>query len=104
MLVIAEKAVSLMRGKKQRTTSVIKTRKMIRSGVIVLGLILYQNLEKGSPPSLAIAKPILDVTVILLKPAKNMLMISMHVIDSAPPRFNKPFELVKARVYTFTTA
>lgn len=88
MLVMAEKAVSLMRGKKQRTTSVIKTRKMIRSGVIVLGLILYQNFEKGSPPSLAIANPILEVTVILLKPAKNMLMISMQVMDSAPPRFS----------------
>ncbi len=88
MLVIAENAVSLIRGKKHKTTSVINTRNIILSGVSVLGLILYQNFEKGKPPSLAMANPIREVTVMLLKPAKKILIMSMHVIESAPPRFN----------------
>ena len=98
MLVIAENAYSLINGNRQNSTSVMNTRNMILSGVLVLWLILYQNFEQGSAPSLAIANPMREVTVMLLNPAKNRLIISIDVIDSAPARFTCPSALVKARV------
>lgn len=102
--VIAEKAVSLIKGSKQRATSIKNTRNIILSGVKVFGLILYRYFENGSPLSLAIAKPILDVTVILLNPAKNILIISITVIEIAPALFKFPSESVNASLYTLTTA
>ncbi len=45
---------------------------------------LYQKWENGKAPSLAIANPILVVTVMLLKPAKKRLIIKRTDNPSAP--------------------
>jgi len=59
-------------------------------------LTFYKYLEKGRALSLAIANPILEVTVILLKPAKNKSIIKSIVIAIAPALLKTPALLVKA--------
>ena len=49
------------------------------------------------------AKPIREVTVILLKPAKKRLTINRAVIAKAPALFMFPLSSVKAIANTFTT-
>jgi hypothetical protein len=82
--VIAENAVSLIKGSRHKNASKKNTINITLTGVIVVELTLYKNFEQGRAPSLAMANPILDVTVKLLKPAKNILMIKSDVIASAP--------------------
>ena len=101
---MASNAVVLIRGKRHRKMSIMKTKKIIRSGLFVLGLILYKRFEPGKAPSLAIAKPILEVTVMLLNPAKNILIIRRVVIATAPAfLYSFPSAEVKAVTNKLTT-
>ena len=84
MLVIASKAVLLIKGRRQRRTSMINTRSIIVSGAYVFELTLCRVALPGNALSLAIAKPILDVTVMLLKPAQNTFTRSSKVIAVLP--------------------
>ena len=96
ILVIETKAIGLISGMRHKMASMKKTRIMIRTGIKVLGFTLWSVLEKGKAPSLAIAKPILEVTVILLKPAKNMFISSKTTKATAPVLLNAPSSLVNA--------
>ena len=81
-----------------------KTKKIMRSGLLVFGLILYKKDEPGKAPSRAIAKPILDVTVMLLNPAKNILIIRSEVMATAPAfLYSLPSADVKAVTNRLTT-
>ena len=84
ILVIASNSVRLIRGRRQRSMLTMNTKRIIRSGVFLCAFNLYNIEEQGKAPSLAIAKPILEVTVILLNPAKNILTISSEVNVTAP--------------------
>jgi len=73
-----------MRGKRHRKTSKKKVTTMSASGALVVAFTLWSYLEYGKAPSLAIANPILVVTVILLNPAQNTLTRSSKVIVTDP--------------------
>ena len=89
---------------KMKMRMMMKTRKIMRSGLLVFGLILYRKWEPGKAPSLAIAKPILDVTVMLLNPAKNILIIRSEVMATAPAfLYSLPSADVKAVTNRLTT-
>jgi hypothetical protein len=57
---------------------------MSASGALVVAFTLCSYFEYGKAPSLAIAKPILVVTVILLNPAQNTFTRSNKVIVTDP--------------------
>lgn len=101
---MASNAVVLSSGRQHSSTSITKTNKIMRAGALVFEFNLYSTLENGKAPSRAMAKPILDVTVILLKPAKNTLTINSAVIATAPFLLYSEFLLVKAATNRFTTA
>lgn len=82
--VIASKAVWLISGKRQRKTSRKKVKTIRASGAFVVGLTLCKYYEYGKALSLAIAKPILVVTVILLNPAQKTLTSKSKVIVTDP--------------------
>ena len=84
MLVIASKAVSLINGSKQSKMSIMKTNRIIVAGAYVFGLTLCRVALPGNALSLAIAKPILDVTVMLLNPAQNTFISKRIVIKMLP--------------------
>jgi hypothetical protein len=82
--VIASKAVVLISGKRQSRKSITNTKPIILAGALVFSLTLYKKFDLGKAPSLAMANPILEVTVIDEKPAKKMFIRSRHVIETAP--------------------
>lgn len=84
MLVIASKAVVLTRGKRQRSMSMITTRRIIASGALVFSFTRCSFSLKGNALSRAIAKPILVVTVRLLNPAQKRFTSRSTVIETAP--------------------
>ena len=86
----------------------MKTKMIMRSGTLFTLVTWYRQLDPGKAPSLAIANPILVVTVMLLKPAKKRLMRTIIAIARAPPflyevTFPKPSYFVKACWKMLTT-
>jgi hypothetical protein len=85
---MAVKPVELPMGIRQKIASMTNTRKIQGIGVFVVSFTFRRYLPNGRAPSLAIAKAILEVTVKLLKPAKNKLIMSNDVIARAPALLN----------------
>ena len=63
---------------------IINTKPIILVGTFVFSFTLLRKFDLGNAPSLAIAKPIRDVTVIDENPEKNMFMSNKTVIKTAP--------------------
>ena len=84
MLAIASNAVRLMSGRRHNSTSRTSTRRIIVSGALVDLFTRCSTCENGKALSRAIANPIREVTVMLLKPAQNKFTRSMMVIVTEP--------------------
>lgn len=74
----------------------MKVRRIMASGALVDLLTLCKDFEKGKALSLAMAKPILEVTVMLLKPAQNTLTSKREDMVTEPILLCIPSLLVKA--------
>lgn len=94
--VIAEKAVSLIRGNRQIKESTKKTNMMLFTGILSLSLTPVTYLDPGNAPSLDIANTILVVTVICENPPKYTFISRRIDIANAPAKIGVPSALVKA--------
>lgn len=77
---MASKAEELTIGKVQSIEVRMKIKQIIPSGEWVYGWMKLHRSDNGNAPSLAIAYPILEVTVSVLNPDRNIFSISTVVI------------------------